>query len=282
MNPLRAFYKQQAQRVSDRRRGKLPRPPKPKSLRPLERANFRLMHPVLKTMKEAVDTVLLPAMPAILAKNYRADDMAFDIKQVTEQLEVFYKRRLTPDEIRKISARLAQNTYTYTQANVAAHFQTVLGVNAMNASPAIATELALATEENVALITSISEKYFADIKAQVFDHVRRGDNVRELEAKLQERYNVSESRAALIARDQTSKLNGVLTEVEHTSLGITSYVWRTASDARVRDYHAELDGQVFSYDDPPVIRKDGTKGNPGIDFNCRCFAEPNFGSLLED
>lgn len=46
------------------------------------------------------------------------------------------------------------------------------------------------------------------------------------------------------------------------------YIWRTQGDDKVRESHAANDGQVFEWDNPP-----GT-GNPGEDYNCRCYAEP--------
>ena len=46
-----------------------------------------------------------------------------------------------------------------------------------------------------------------------------------------------------------------------------TYIWRTAGDDKVRPSHAEREGQVFSWDNPP----DG--GHPGEAPNCRCTAE---------
>jgi hypothetical protein len=51
-------------------------------------------------------------------------------------------------------------------------------------------------------------------------------------------------------------------------LGVTSFVWQTMGDERVRDEHAERDGQEYEYDDPP----DGEL--PGEPIMCRCWAEP--------
>lgn len=48
----------------------------------------------------------------------------------------------------------------------------------------------------------------------------------------------------------------------------THYVWRTRRDGKVRSSHAEREGQVFSWDDPPE------GGHPGEDYGCRCTAEP--------
>lgn len=46
------------------------------------------------------------------------------------------------------------------------------------------------------------------------------------------------------------------------------YVWNAKSDSKTRSSHAERDGQVFCWDNPP----DG--GHPGEAFNCRCKAKP--------
>lgn len=46
------------------------------------------------------------------------------------------------------------------------------------------------------------------------------------------------------------------------------YIWRTRKDGKVRPSHAENDGRVFSWDDPPET------GHPGTSYGCRCWAEP--------
>lgn len=45
------------------------------------------------------------------------------------------------------------------------------------------------------------------------------------------------------------------------------YIWHTAGDGKVRESHAERNGQVYSWDTPP----DG--GHPGEAPNCRCTAK---------
>lgn len=46
------------------------------------------------------------------------------------------------------------------------------------------------------------------------------------------------------------------------------YIWHTQGDERVRGAHAANDGKIFSRENPPET------GNPGDDYNCRCWAEP--------
>lgn len=45
------------------------------------------------------------------------------------------------------------------------------------------------------------------------------------------------------------------------------YIWRTRGDSKVRSAHAERDGRVFEWNNPPE------GGHPGEAPNCRCWAE---------
>ncbi|NOD90393.1 minor capsid protein [Ruegeria sp. HKCCD4315] len=55
----------------------------------------------------------------------------------------------------------------------------------------------------------------------------------------------------------------------------THYIWRTRRDGKVRSAHAEREGQIFSWDNPPE------GGHPGEDYGCRCTAEPYFAEVSE-
>lgn len=46
------------------------------------------------------------------------------------------------------------------------------------------------------------------------------------------------------------------------------YIWRTKGDDKVRSTHAAREGLIFNKHIPPE------GGNPGEDYNCRCWAEP--------
>ena len=75
-----------------------------------------------------------------------------------------------------------------------------------------------------------------------------------------------ENHAALIARDQISKLNGQLNKARQEAAGIESFVWETRGDSRVRPAHAALQGRTFKW-------ADGANGLiPGQPINCRCWA----------
>lgn len=127
-------------------------------------------------------------------------------------------------------------------------------------------------KDSIALVTKANRIYAGAVE-QVFSRPDVfGLMVEEIRGLLQDIGDVSESRAALIARDQTLKLYAGLTEASHRANGIERYVWSTSDDERVRPEHAKLEGQVFAYTAPPE------PGNPGEDYQCRCNAIP----VLED
>lgn len=103
----------------------------------------------------------------------------------------------------------------------------------------------------------------------------------ELAGELQEEFGFTRVRSKLIARDQVLKLNAAVTTDAHKQAGIDRYRWSTSKDGSVRDRHADLEGQIFSYDDPPVVNEQGDVGNPGEDYQCRCVPIPVLDELEE-
>lgn len=95
-----------------------------------------------------------------------------------------------------------------------------------------------------------------------------GTRVEVLAHQIMERYEVSDSRAKLIARDQTLKLNGQLNRSKQQAAGVTQYRWITSRDEKVRPSHQRLNDTIQSWDVPPP------PGHPGDDYQCRCTAQP--------
>lgn len=130
----------------------------------------------------------------------------------------------------------------------------------------VADRIAAARDENIKVVENAHRAYAQSVR-DIFDDPKTfGMRVEDIKAKLLERGDVSESRAELIARDQTLKLNGEITKVRQQNAGVESYVWSTSLDDRVREEHAALEGQTFSWSNPPA------PGHPGSDFQCRCVA----------
>lgn len=134
-----------------------------------------------------------------------------------------------------------------------------------------------AVDTNIGLISSIPEQYYDRVQEVLFDHVATAQRWESLSDKLRDGIDqvndLVDYRVDLIARDQSSKIAAAFNEARSAAVGISQYTWQTAGDERVRDSHAENDGQVFSFDEGAPL-DDGSLGNPGDDINCRCAALP--------
>lgn len=170
----------------------------------------------------------------------------------------------------------ARDTDIRNLKSVRAQMRAVLQVDVFLNSPRVAASAAAFAQENAALIKSVPARFLDEIESMTLRQFRAGRRASELEPMIMDRFGVSESRAALIARDQISKLNGDLTRERQTDLGIKAYTWRTSGDERVRPSHQANNGKTFMWNDPPA-----ETGHPGEDYQCRCHPEPILADLLD-
>ena len=136
-----------------------------------------------------------------------------------------------------------------------------------------------ATRQNVGLIKSLPEEYFTGIEYAVLGGIRGGDAPSTIANKIQKQTGIHERKARTIARDQTSKLTGEITERRQRQAGIKHFQWITSKDERVGDDHRRAAKRdvgfgpgIYRWDKPP---KEGVPGN-STRPNCRCTARPVF------
>ena len=127
---------------------------------------------------------------------------------------------------------------------------------------------------NLRKIKSLAAAQVTELHDILEEAERDGDRVETLRKRIQERLEVSRSKAELLARDQTLKLAAAVTKERQTQAGITQYRWSTSGDERVRPMHDELDDTIQDWDDPPVTNDAGDRNHPGEDYQCRCVAIP--------
>jgi SPP1 gp7 family putative phage head morphogenesis protein len=127
--------------------------------------------------------------------------------------------------------------------------------------------------EQVTLIRSIPIQAGERAQKLAMQAALDGSRADVVQRELLNTTEVTESRAMLIARTEVAKSNATINRSRATSIGSEQYVWRTMGDADVRESHAEVDGEVFSWNNPPTL-SDGETTHPGEIYNCRCYAEP--------
>lgn len=151
----------------------------------------------------------------------------------------------------------------------------------------VAADLQMALTRNTSLITSITDRHFAAVSDAVMANYSGQPipgGASSLMDRLKQLGSISDNRARLIARDQTSKLSGDLNSSRQQAAGIDEYEWVTAEDSRVvgnpsgrypvatepqvHGDHYDRAGKVFKWSDPPP------DGHPGAAIQCRCFGRP--------
>lgn len=127
-------------------------------------------------------------------------------------------------------------------------------------------------------IKDFADSEIGNLRTQVEENVFTGYRAENLQRIIKESYGVSERKAKFLARQETNLLTAKYKQTRYASGGIDKYEWSTTSHggSGVRDSHKELNGQIFRFDNPPLISGTTRYCNPGEDFNCYCKAIPIF------
>ena len=198
-------------------------------------------------------------------KTVKAIEAAWDRRYSLGRLEA-----LASQNVRAASARQKEDLNRQRVAAVGVEFSSIAD---RGLSKAVAHHVA----ETVQLIKSLPVDYLQDVEKALLYGIRTGTRHEELAKDIDEVGGKATRRAALIARDQTLKAYGAINKLRQGNLGVEEYVWRTSGDERVRELHAERDGERFSWDEPAGDPDDPADGAyPGDAINCRCWAEPIF------
>lgn len=192
------------------------------------------------------------------------------------------------DQLARLAAQKAQ---FWVDDRLAKEVSRSLGVDvraALQRSGRVAEKMREATENNVALIQSIPERFLGDLNDKLADAWASGLRLKAIESIVADAVEAAgdnaDANAARIARDQMGKMNAAFNQARQTELGIRRYRWRTSDDERVRPKHFEMetggengDG-VYDWDEPGPLPGtiDGEPCHPGEDIECRCHAEPVF------
>lgn len=262
---------------------RLRRPPRPKSLKPLERRYFKQLLAMLELIygttrtefEKSLDSILInakvlrPSLDSITADEW-PQEIAFVIRGIKE----VFNRAYTDETFKGMAEDQANAINDQNLNDFRKTFKTVLGIDYYAFEPWVRFEVEAFTNVNVSYITSLSTDAFAKIEQIVVQGVTKGKLTRDIQKEIQEAFGVSERRAALIAVDQTNKFNAALNETRQKSVGIEGYFWRGVLDARERPEHRAREGEAFLWTAPPE------DGHPGQPIRCRCYPEPIFDPAL--
>lgn len=217
----------------------------------------------LNKFHRAIEEIIFPELPRLSSRTDATNTPEF-IQRLLELVslrlvQIFDADDLAP-ELDVIAKRVS--------AKNKRELQRVIGVSARFADASVGSLLDSFRAANVARIKSIPGQLLVEVTEILSAAEAPNLRVEVIRDQIVERFNVSKSRAAVIARDQTITLNAQIAKQRQENLGIRQYIWTTSGDNRVRDDHSERDGEVFDWSNPPF------DGHPGDAIQCRCTAFP--------
>jgi len=238
---------------------------------------------VLKVSEEAIREIIFPDLNTIVLS-----DAEYVIRRV-EGVRIAIAQNVSAEEIEMLITRTGTQLSLFNANEVNKQIKSVIGIDLIREEPWLAEHIAMFRRENVNLVKSLRGTQLDDLENMLIRGFRQGLRVEELRKQIQDRFGVTKSKAALLARDQTGKLNGELTGLRQEAIGVKSYIWRTSLDERVRGNpagkyprarpsHYARDGKRYYWNNPPRESKDD--GHPGTPINCRCRAEPDLSHLI--
>jgi len=219
----------------------------------------------MREIRRATEKHLAPEI-AKLARSDAASPTVMDVRSYVSELA----RRIADGVLPAFGAMSS----SVSAANLRALAD--LGIDVRH-DGSIAPMLSHLRDWNLRLMTQAASEYSDQVAAVLSDPAAWGLRVEELSALISERGDVAESKAMLIARDQTLKTYAGISRIRQQNAGATSYVWSTSGDDRVRDTHRANEGQTFSWAVPPA-----ETGHPGEDVQCRCVAVPVIDGLDDE
>ena len=213
--------------------------------------------------------MLIPMLKRFESKYSQTTD-----SYVHEFDKAFHNLRLMFEGMHDTSRMIATNFVNDVDSSHRRKFSSIMrdamgiDINQLLSDDNVRDVLLASNRENVALIKSIPAEYFKKIEHIIFTETVRKKTAKSLIEQIVAIGHSTVTRARLIARDQTSKLNSHLNQHRQQGLGISEFVWLTADDARVRQSHKKNNGKVFRWDTPPEAT-----GHPGHNVQCRCVAQ---------
>lgn len=240
----------------------------------------------VSTVETLTKSIIYPQLQRLGmdASRARGDSWIDDLDGLARQLRIRIDQE-APDET-LVTAAAAQQVAEFNSREWREIMKSAIGIDIFTPEPWLRDELRSWSREAAGLITTLEDEAVKQVALWTNRGIRQGWRWEDIATNIEAKFDVSRSRARFIARDQTAKLNGELTQRRQTQTGVTHYFWRDSRDERVRGNpggkypnarpsHWDRNGERFAWANPPE------GGHPGRDYNCRCTAEPDLRGLLE-
>lgn len=274
-----------------RRRGRLPKTPPPRSLVPFERDYRNRIFGLINPAFDIVQALVIPELDALRqsarAEGLHIDATGDDVSRIFAGIRIRFADFFDDQRINRNIDDVSRRVNQANQATLVRQFQTVIGIDPTQAEPWLEPLLELHANQNASLIKTLPNEALPDLEQIVLRGTQAGDSASSIAKELRERWDITEGRARVIARDQVSKLGASLNRQRQQRAGVERYRWKDSDDVKVRKTHERRDGEIFEWGKPigPQLTAKGLKvdtidGHPGEPINCRCQPIPVFDRMM--
>lgn len=241
------------------------------------RLESRYRRLVLNELKVLFEDILETILPHVKARHneFRSQDAVVQVMD-EDELDSFFFTIQENENVRdvQLSSRLQTLFTQEVDRHDEAYFKALRKITeidlrrltqADDLRPIVENRLS----ENVSLIKSLKRDQLTRVQSMIRENKVSGQSFAGLMQDIRHQFNVSTSRARLIARDQAAKLSSDINQIRQEQMGVKKYRWSTSKDERVRERHQRLDGKVYTWG-----KKTGAEGglSPGKPIQCRCVA----------
>jgi len=260
----------------------------------IEREYQKRIRSIVTRVRNIIDDNIVKSLPSIMSQvetgrpraDSHSDDIGEDVRDLFIATRIQAERDISSFEINAMVQSTAAEMNGWNKNQITRVVKQGLGVDLFMGEPWLKEELLIFTTNNVNLIKNVNAAFINETETIVFDGMRRGLRHEEIAKQILgtgkdelnhvSKFKRAKTRANLIGRDQINKLNGNLTKLRQTDIGVKKYTWIDVGDTRVRHSHEARGGQVYTWKKGSEL---GT--HPGDEIQCRCYAEPIFDDLLK-
>lgn len=195
--------------------------------------------------------------------------------------DTWYKRYAEATAMHMVTNVFADSGRTWRQAaNANSKGGTLYRALQRELNTAVGATVTSEIARNAEYIRSVPANVAREFTEHIATRSVAGMRASDIAQELQTLYpHVSEVKANLIARTETSKTHTALEQARCERLEVHWYQWRTSEDDRVRDSHRLMDTVLVAWNDPPspellAGERDVGPYHAGNIWNCRCSPQP--------
>ena len=231
----------------------------------VERGYKQWIRKYINSLTKSIKDNIVP-IQSFITSHYRQDDDESYDEQLAIAISSAIQASMTQDKIETALINV------YTEADVYNRGQLEAVYKSLGQSPIVGVDDSTVKnqflQQNRMLIESIKMDIKTKLIYEINNQVSNGYDENNIIAVINKAKEQAYKRADKIAHNEIGNIDGRMCKSRQLANGITHYRWRTVRDERVRPWHAEREGNIFSWDKPPF------DGHPREAPFCRCEPSP--------